>query len=63
MSDYITQHIILCNLHLHCFCKMIFYFEIAEQNEDGTITTDMVQGFVHSVNVDINELTNQNKCK
>lgn len=22
----------------------------------------MVQGFVHSVNVDINELTNQNKC-
>lgn len=42
---------------------MIFYFEIAEQNEDGTITTDMVQGFVHSVNVDINELTNQNKCK
>lgn len=43
---------------LFCFVS----FRIDEQNNENGITSDLVQGFVHSVNVDINELTNQNKC-
>lgn len=31
-------------------------------SETDDISTDLVQGFVHSVNVDINELSDQNKC-
>lgn len=47
-------------------CNAVFFllhFILAEaNNETEGITSDLVQGFVHSVNVDINELTNQNKC-
>lgn len=33
-----------------------------QTEKDGKITTDLIEGYVHSVNVDINELTDQNKC-
>lgn len=44
---------------------LIFFsanFKVEQTNTADGISSDLVQGFVHSVNVDINELTNQNKC-
>lgn len=41
------------------------YRSIGEREDlksDSDITTEVVQGFVHSVNFDIDELSNQNKC-
>lgn len=48
-------------LCVFCFCYCISILD-ESKNETQDITADLVQGFVHSVNVDINELTNQNKC-
>lgn len=35
---------------------------LADDGEEAKITTDLIQGYVHSVNGDIVELTDQNKC-
>lgn len=34
----------------------------ADKSKMRGITTEMVQGYVHSLKYDMNELTNQNKC-
>lgn len=44
-----------------------FCFVCAGEQDEATvgteeITTDSIEGFVHSVKVDINELSDQNKC-
>lgn len=49
------------------FFFSIFIFDhVFEAGDDVTkhteITTEMVQGFVHSLTYDMKELTNQNKC-
>lgn len=60
----------VCFLFFFLFFRIGFFshfqsIQVDEQNNDpenAESVTDLVQGFVHSVNVDINELTNQNKC-
>lgn len=47
--------------YFRIFFSLLNFIDEQTNTDDG-ISSDLVQGFVHSVNVDINELTNQNKC-
>lgn len=68
---FLTFHRYLLRNHSQaCFIlyRSIFSFQLnifvfqPEQEDGDDITRDLVHEFVHSVNMDINELPNQNKC-